>query len=40
METIKLEELKNIAKIIATEQLKIHGEYFCLINGIKTEVIK
>jgi hypothetical protein len=40
MKKIKLSETKGMTKIIATKELQLNGEYFCLINGEKTEVIK
>ena len=38
-QTIKVTELKNMARIMAEASIKQHGEYLCLIEGIKTRVI-
>jgi hypothetical protein len=40
MQTIKLSELKNIAYIIAKAEIEAKGVYFCVVNGIKTRVVK
>ena len=38
-QTVKLDTLSNMAYIIAKGQLKHKGVYFCILDGIKTEVI-
>lgn len=40
MKTIKLNELKNMARIMAEKSLELKGEYFCIINGEKVQVVK
>ena len=40
MKTIKLSELKNMARIMAQKEIELNGVYFCLIDGRKTKVIK
>ena len=39
MKTIKLSELKNMARIMAEASLKATGEYYYIIEGVKTKVI-
>ena len=39
-QTIYLHELKNIAYRIAKYNLETTGVYFCILDGVKTEVIK
>jgi hypothetical protein len=36
---IKLSELKNMAYIMAKKSLEVHGEYFCILDGKKVEVV-
>jgi len=36
----KVFELKNMAKVEATKMLEVHGEYYCMIDGIRTKVVK
>ena len=38
-QTVKLDTLKNIARVIAAAELKSKGVYFCEIDGVKTEVV-
>lgn len=40
MKTIKLSELKNIARKIAEKNLEVNGKYFCKIDGEKVQVVK
>jgi len=39
-QVIKLENLKNIAFILAKANLEKYGVYFCLIDGKRTQIIK
>lgn len=38
--TIKVTELKNMARILAEKNIELNGEYFCMIDGICVRVIK
>jgi hypothetical protein len=38
MKKIKLEELKNLARVIAEAKIKQDGVYYCVIGGQKVEV--
>lgn len=40
IKTIRLSELKNIARIIAENEIKEHGLYWCIIDGEKVKVVK
>lgn len=38
--TIKLNETKNMMRVIAESVLKTHDEYLCLVDGQKIRVVK
>ena len=38
-QTIKLSQCKNMMRIIAEAQIRIHGEYFCDYDGVLTRVV-
>lgn len=40
MKTVKVNTLKNMARIMAEKAIEIDGAYYCLIEGEKVKVIK
>jgi len=40
MKTVKLDSLRGLSRKIAETMIKVHGEYRCTIDGVKTVVIK
>ena len=39
-QTVKVDQLQNIMKVIATEKLKHQDVYYCMYGGKKTAVVK
>ena len=39
-QTVKLSNLKGLSYMIAQKELEVNGAYFCLLDGVKTKVIK
>lgn len=39
-QTVKLDTLKNMAYLIAKAEIEARGVYYCIIDSVKTKVIK
>ena len=39
-QTVRLSDVRGIARIIAAAMLREHGEYYCMMDGKRTQIVE